>query len=377
MQKSFHDVVVVGARPAGAAAAMLLARRGLDVLVVDRAEPGRDTLSTHALMRAGVLQLRRWGLLDAVVDAGTPPVRRTSFHYDDGTLAMSLKPAAGVDALYAPRRTLLDRLLVDAAGDAGATLRFGTTVHAVVKDGAARVTGIRGRDRNGDEFVAHAALTIGADGLNSLIARQVDAPFERIGPHASACVYAYWPHLDADGYEWFWRAGTMIGLIPTNDNEVCVCVAAPLERLWATGYRTLLDRIAPEVAARSTSLHTPNRLRRFRGASGYLRRATGPGWALVGDAGYYKDPLSAHGITDALRDAELLARAVVDGALADYQRERDRLSIRHFEIVDELAAFAWDSERVRDLLLALSASMTDEVEALSSLDRAPLPTIRT
>ena len=93
MRKSSHDVVIVGARPAGAATAMLLARRGLDVLVVDRAEFGSDTVSTHALMRAGVLQLRRWGLLDAVVDAGTPPVRRTSFHYEDGTLAMSLKPA--------------------------------------------------------------------------------------------------------------------------------------------------------------------------------------------------------------------------------------------------------------------------------------------
>src|SRR4029077_1887187 len=114
MRKSSHDVVIVGARPAGAATAMLLARRGLDVLVVDRAEFGSDTISTHALMRAGVLQLRRWGVLDAIVDAGTPPVRRTAFHYADGTLEMSLKPAAGVDALYAPRRTVLDRLLVDA-----------------------------------------------------------------------------------------------------------------------------------------------------------------------------------------------------------------------------------------------------------------------
>ena len=135
MQNSSHDVVIVGARPAGAATAMLLARRGLDVLVVDRAEYGRDTVSTHTLMRAGVLQLHRWGLLDAIIDAGTPPVRRTSFHYEDGSLAMSLKPAAGVDALYAPRRTLLDRLLVDAARGAGASIRFGTTVKAVLRDG--------------------------------------------------------------------------------------------------------------------------------------------------------------------------------------------------------------------------------------------------
>ena len=187
MQNSSHDVVIVGARPAGAATAMLLARQGLDVLVVDRAEYGRDTVSTHALMRAGVLQLHRWGLLDAIIDAGTPPVRRTSFHYEDGSLAMSLKPAAGVDALYAPRRTLLDRLLVDAARGAGASIRFGTTVKAVLRDGNGRVTGVSGRDNGGREFVARARLTIGADGLNSFVARQVVAPFERVGRNASAC----------------------------------------------------------------------------------------------------------------------------------------------------------------------------------------------
>src|SRR5206468_10109150 len=78
-QTTRHDVVVVGARAAGAATAMLLAGAGLDVLVVDRSRYGADTLSTHALMRAGVAQLHRWGLLDAVVRAGTPPVRATTF----------------------------------------------------------------------------------------------------------------------------------------------------------------------------------------------------------------------------------------------------------------------------------------------------------
>ena len=189
-------------------------------------------------------------------------------------------------------------------------------------------------------------------------------------------MYAYWPDLEVDGYEWFWHAGTMIGLIPTNGNEVCVCIAAPQARLRATGYQALLDAVAPEIADRSAAASAPTRLWRFRGAPGYVRRAAGPGWALVGDAGYYKDPLSAHGITDALRDAELLAHAVSDGAIADYQRERDRLSHRLFEIVDELAAFDWNAEQVRDLLLSLSASMTDEIEALGAIDREPVPTIR-
>ena len=130
------DVIVVGARAAGAATAMLLARGGLRVLCVDRSRYGGDTLSTHALMRGGVLQLQRWGLLDAVVAAGTPPVRRTVFHYGAETVGVSIRPSAGVDALYAPRRTVIDALLVDAAQRAGATVEFGTTVTGSAADRA-------------------------------------------------------------------------------------------------------------------------------------------------------------------------------------------------------------------------------------------------
>src|SRR5438445_616320 len=127
-----YDVVVVGARCAGAATAMLLARNGLDVALVDRAPAaGTDTLSTHALMRAGVIQLQRWGLLDQVVAAGTPAIRRTVFHYGDAATTVALKPFGGVDALYAPRRTVLDPLLVDAARDAGADVVFGMSVTGV------------------------------------------------------------------------------------------------------------------------------------------------------------------------------------------------------------------------------------------------------
>jgi flavin-dependent dehydrogenase len=107
-----------------------------------------------------------------------------------------------------------------------------------------------------------------------------------------------------------------------------------------------------------------------------MRRATGRGWALVGDAGSFKDPLSTHGITDALRDAELLARAVVDDDLGAFQPERDRLSHQLFDTVDDLASYEWDTDRVRDLLRALSASMTDEVEALLALPPRRLPTIQ-
>src|SRR5262245_52988386 len=123
-----HDVIVVGARVAGAATAMLLARQGLRVLLVDRDRYGTDTLSTHALMRGSVFLLSRWGLLDRLVEAGTPPVRQTRFDYGTDSVTVGIKPTRGVEALYAPRRTVLDRVLVDAAEAAGAEIRYGVSV---------------------------------------------------------------------------------------------------------------------------------------------------------------------------------------------------------------------------------------------------------
>jgi flavin-dependent dehydrogenase len=370
-----YDVVIVGARPAGAATAMLLARAGMDVLVVDRAEYGGDTNSTHALMRGGVLQLSRWGLLDEIVAAGTPPIRRTLFHYEDGSSAVSVKPAFGVDALYAPRRTVLDRVLVDAARAAGAAVQFGTTVTGLRRDRDGAVAGIEGHDAAGRAFSAAARLTVGADGISSTIARLVGAPMDRLGRAASGFVYGYWSGLATEEYEWFWRPGVMAGFIPTNDGEVCVCVGAPTDILRARGYDAVLRDAAPDAERRLARATRPARIRRFSGRVGYLRRAAGPGWALVGDAGYYKDPLSTHGITDALRDAELLAHAVLTDAVAGFQTERDHLSLPLFEVVDELAAYEWDSEQVRRLLLSLSSAMTHEIEALLALERQPLPTM--
>src|SRR5262245_56710629 len=165
-----YDVVVVGARAAGASTAMLLAREGLSVLLVDRSRYGTDTLSTHALMRAGVFQLSRWGLLDRVIDAGTPPVRRTTFRYAGDVVPITLKASYGVQALYAPRRTVLDPILVDAAQEAGVDVRYGSTVTGLQKDGSGTVTGITARTRQGDSFTATARVVVGADGIRSTVA---------------------------------------------------------------------------------------------------------------------------------------------------------------------------------------------------------------
>src|SRR5262249_27426044 len=174
------DVVVVGGRIAGASTALLLARAGARVALIERAEYGSDTLSTHGLMRAGVLQLSRWGLLDDVVAAGTPPIRRTTFHYAGGeAVQVSIPASAGGDALYAPRRYLLDRILVDAAAEAGVTVRHETAVTALLHDDSGRVCGVRTQDRAGRATDLRAAITVGADGVRSAVAKHVGASTER------------------------------------------------------------------------------------------------------------------------------------------------------------------------------------------------------
>jgi flavin-dependent dehydrogenase len=376
-----YDAVVVGARPAGAATAMLLARAGLRVLVVDRSRPGADTLSTHALVRGGVLQLARWGLLDDVA-ACTPAAVRSTFHYGDRRVEVPIRPDMYVPALYSPRRTVLDPIVVDAARAAGAEIRFGVSVTDVRRDGSGRVVGITGRTDGTEPFTAAGAVVIGADGVTSTTARLVDAPVEQTADHTSSIVYGYWDDLPVDGYELYYRPGVAAGCFPTNDGQTCVFVATTPRRLrselrsgTAEAYRRLLAEAAPDVATRAG--RAPRRLRLFAGQRGFVRRAYGPGWALVGDAGYFKDPVTSHGITDALRDAELVAGAVVaaasgrvslDAALAEYQATRDALSADLFAVTDAIASFRWDVDEVQSLLLRLSDANQAEVAWLMALD---------
>jgi flavin-dependent dehydrogenase len=377
------DVAIVGARVAGAATALLLARAGLKVVVLDRTTYGNDTLSTHALMRAGVMQLSRWGLLDDVIASGTPAVRRTTFFVGPDPLVISIKPAFGVDALYAPRRTVLDPMLVDAAAAAGADIRFGITVAGLERGDDGRVTGLVGHDASGAPMRVRARLVVGADGTGSSVAGWVGAETTRRGRTAGAVAYGYWEGLDLDGYEWYFRPGVTAGAIPTNDGLTCVFVGTRPERFRTelaprpqSGFASLLAEGAPELVDRMRGTRPPSQLRRFPGRPGHLRQSWGPGWALVGDAGYWKDPLSAHGLTDAMRDAELLARAAIDGLddgdpeteLARYQAARDRLSTPLFDTTEAIAGYGWDADAIGALLLQLSSAMTDEVEALAALD---------
>ena len=346
-------------------------------MLVDRTAYGSDTLSTHALMRGGVLQLRRWGVLERVIAAGTPPVRQATFRYDGQVVPIAIKPSHGVSALYAPRRTVLDPILVDAAVAAGAEARFGVAVADVQRDRDGTVTGVVGRHHDGREFRAEARIVVGADGVRSTIAQRVEASFDRVGSGVGSTTYGYWPGLDVDGYQWNFRPDAASGVIPTNGGLVCVFASATPQRIGRGGAATIAEIVAaadPDLGA-SLAAATPPPTRTFTGVPGYVRRSWGPGWALVGDAGYFKDPLSAHGITDALRDAELLARAiveVVDGAderdaLAGYQATRDALSRELFDVMDVICGHRWTDDEIGDLLLRLSAAMSDEVDVLAGL----------
>jgi menaquinone-9 beta-reductase len=376
-----YDVLVVGARCAGAAAAMLLARRGLRVLAIDRGAYGADTISTHALMRGGVLQLHRWGVLPRLRELGTPPVRSTTFHYGADSTEIAIRPADGVDALYAPRRMVLDSLLVDAAWEAGAEVRHGHTLAALIRTGN-RVTGAVVLDSEHRPLHIEAGLVIGADGVGSAVARLAEAPVVHAAQHTTCVLYGHWSGLGQQGYHWHYKGGASVGVIQTNAGKHCVFVAVPPARYRtelthdrAEGFHRVLRETAPRVADELSGARLESQLWTFAGRNGFLRQASGAGWALVGDAGYFKDPLTAHGMTDALRDAELLANAVAEGtdaALARYGALRDELSLPLFRITDEIASFAWDLDAVQALHRALNQAMKAEVAHLLALDGAAL-----
>jgi flavin-dependent dehydrogenase len=375
-----YDAVITGARCAGAATALLLARSGAKVLMVDRQAYGSDTLSTHALMRGAVLQLTRWGLIPHITAEDTPEIRSTTFHYGSEAIRVAIKPEHGVEYLFGPRRTVLDRLLVDAARNAGAEVRHGVLLSELLFAPGGRVIGVSMKDTGGASMTVRADIVIGADGRQSTVAQLVKARAYIEGSNASGIVFGYFENLPKDGFHWYFAKNAAAGVVPTNAGT-CVFAAVPAQRFSATfrgdverGFLQVLEASSPQLRAdveRSTPI---GRLRGFPGGPGYLRQCHGAGWALAGDAGYFKDPLTAHGITDALRDAELLSRAIIAGgtpAFAAYQRERDALSRPFLRITDAIASFSWDLDEVKQLHADLSAVMKAETNHVAGLSQLP------
>jgi flavin-dependent dehydrogenase len=364
MSESF-DAIVVGARCAGSPTAMLLARRGYRVLLVDRATFPSDTLSTNVIHAPGVAALRRWGLLDQVLASGCPPFESYSFDFGPFTITGTPRPVDGSSLAIAPRRTVLDKILVDAAARAGADVRERFRVDELVfEDG--RVAGIRGRDGDGQPVVARARVVIGADGRNSPIAKAVKAKAYNEKPRLQWSYYSYWSGLPVNGMETVIRADRGWGAMPTNDGLTLLVIGWPIAEAAAykadieANYLATLE-LAPEFAAR---VRGATREERFAGGAvpNFFRTPFGPGWALVGDAGYNKDPITAQGISDAFRDAELCASALdenfADGrpfseAMAGYQATRDARAFAIYEFTTQMAALEPPPPELAQLLEAV------------------------
>ncbi|MBS3647305.1 FAD-dependent monooxygenase [Pseudaminobacter sp. 19-2017] len=378
-----YDVVVVGARVAGAVTAMLLARAGMRVLAVDRQGYGSDTLSTHALMRPAVMQLARWGVLDRLIESRTPVITTTTFHYEGREVPVAIRPEPGIPGLIAPRRTVLDRTLVDAASAAGATIVHDVSVRGLLVDERSRVCGVELRDDNGQARVVSARHVVGADGLGSTVARQTQARVKVRGRSSVAHIYGYSPVSSLGGYHWYFAPGLAGAVIPTNDGLSCVVVSVPTTRFDAEFRFNLaatrlaaLDKLAREVAVHAAA---GSPVRAFRGTPGLLRQGYGPGWLLVGDAGFFRDPLTSHGISDAMRDAEGVASALLadsEAAMRRFEDERDAFALPILEATEAISSFEWAIEelperhkRFSDVLKAETALLA----ARSACDRvAPL-----
>lgn len=333
-----YDVIVVGARVAGAATAMLLARAGLKVLAVDRATFPSDAISSHQVQVPGIALLHRWGLLDNLVAAGTPATRRVRFDPGHVVLDGSFPSADGVDALYSPRRTLLDAMLVTAARDAGAEVLEGVRVEDLSHDQSGRVTGIRASSRGGATMTATAELVVGADGKHSFVADHVGAVRYRARPVQAFACYGYHAGVPLEAGEMYQRSRRTVAAYPTNDGLTMVYVSAPLSDF--DGFRRDIERsylesldACGDLGQRVRGGVRAERLRTTPDQPNTFRAAAGPGWALVGDAGVVMDSITAQGISNALRDADRLAAAIVGGfgtagplaaALVEHGRRRDQ-----------------------------------------------------
>lgn len=367
-----YDVIIIGARCAGSPTAMLLARKGHRVLLVERATFPSDTISTHYVQRPGLLKLKSWGLLDRLQATGCPPIRQLVADFGAVALKGNSAPADEIAEGCAPRRKVLDQLLAQAAVEAGAELREGFSVQEIIRDGD-RVIGLRGRDKGGATVTERARLVIGADGRRSLLARTVEAPVYRARPPLTCFYYTYWSGVQLAGFETYRRPGRAILALPTHDGLSGIAVCWPQQEFPAfradiegNYWQTLA--LAPGLAER---VRAGRRAERFAGTAdlpNFFRKPYGPGWALVGDAGYNKDPLTGAGISDAFRDAELLATAIdnglaerrpLDEALGEYERQRNEAASESYEQTCKLAALKPVPPKALELLAAISESQTE------------------
>jgi flavin-dependent dehydrogenase len=375
-----YDAIVVGARCGGAPTAMLLARKGYKVLLLDAARFPSDIPQGHFIHRQGPRLLQKWGLLDRIVASGCPATTTLSMDINDVTLVGRDLAVDGVAYGYGPRRRVLDALLINAAVEAGAEFRPGVIVEGYLAEDDV-IVGIRGREvAGGARITERATITIGADGRNSPLARFVKAETYEATPTAAIWSFSYWSGVPCKALEGYVRARDAIFAFPTNDNLTAIFVGTAIEELGVirSGTDTHRMRVLDAVPAIGERVRAGKREERWYGAAdlpNFYRKPYGKGWALVGDAGLHKDPFLALGICDALRDVELLALALDQGfsgrqpieqALHDFERRRNQASREDFAENLRLARF----EPLAPEFLALRAAIRGNQEAINQMYRA-------
>jgi 2-polyprenyl-6-methoxyphenol hydroxylase-like FAD-dependent oxidoreductase len=354
-----YDAIVVGARCAGSPTAMLLARAGYRVLMLDRAGFPSDTLSTHVIHQPGVAALARWGILDRVRESGAPPLDQAVYEVSDVRLTGCSHGVEGQHAGYAPRRQILDSILVDAAVAAGVEFRDHCSVSDLLRDPSGRVVGVVGSHR-GRRFDERARLVIGADGMRSKVASLSGAQFTSKHPRMTCAYYAYWLDVPAR-LELYERPGSWVAAVPTNDDATLVLAYFPQSRFDEVradadgAYLEQVRRTAPALFGRLSGKRRIERLRGTGDQQNFFREAAGPGWALVGDAGHHKDSITARGISDAFLQAESVVRHIgerlddpdrLDRQLRSYAQERDDAMTEGYEATLSVAQLTTHPKRI-------------------------------
>jgi 2-polyprenyl-6-methoxyphenol hydroxylase-like FAD-dependent oxidoreductase len=383
-----YDAIIVGARCAGAPTAMLLARKGYRVLLVDRATFPSDTISTHIIWPHGAEIMDRWGLFDRLAETGCPPIA-LNLLFDVGLFALKgavLDTNAGRGG-FCPRRTALDTLLVDAAVEAGAELREEFTVESLVWDGD-RVAGIKGNSPAAGALEERARVVIGADGVHSLVAKAVRASEYDTKPPLTTNYYSYYSGFAADDLEQYVRDYQAVGCFPTNDGLTLIAVLWPSSRFEEVradieGHVWKVLESTPTVADRLRGARRETKWFGTAGVPNYFRRPYGPGWALAGDAGYIKDPITAQGISDAFIDAQQLTAALDDGwsgrrplddALAAHQSCRDARVKPLYDFTCQLALLDPPPPHMQQLFAALRGHREATNQFYSAITgSSPLP----
>ncbi|TDD61275.1 NAD(P)/FAD-dependent oxidoreductase [Kribbella antibiotica] len=355
-----YDIIVVGGRCAGASVALLAARAGLSVLVLERAAMPSDTVSTHLVHQPGAALLADWGVLDAVAASGCPPILRSGYRVGDIRLEGSARPFKGQQAAYAPRRNVLDGVLVDAAIAAGVEYRDQATVTGLLTEDG-RVHGVRFRTPKGGVQTEECRLLVGADGMRSSVARFTGAAMASEDPTLTCVYYSYWAGLH-DRFELFEAPGRFAGLVPTHDGRSVVSVYFPqseFETVRRDSRRIYVENVAqlvPELADATVDDERFGKLYAIGDQRNFFRQGHGAGWVLIGDAWHHKDSITARGISDAFLQSDLFASTVLpklpdpvelDAALATYDVLRGQELVESYRNTLSVAKLDLQEERLR------------------------------